>query len=148
MWQQYVVYLCLRVCNIDLCTKQYYSGLLQIEWNYIIIAALTIIMCKSRWSYFIRNSSSNSSNINKCEKLSCSSSVYIFYEICETILWVSTGYPFKSLMSEGKKEFLKMEVLRFTLLYLRPEGRSVNGPCCGWVGSLRMEAALLWTLRW
>ncbi|MCI4387673.1 hypothetical protein PGIGA_G00076990 [Pangasianodon gigas] len=52
------------------------------------------------------------------------------------------------LMAEGKKEFLSLEVLHFTLLYLRPEGRSVNSPYCGWVGSLRMEAALLWTLRW
>ncbi len=60
---------------------------------------------------------------------------------------MSTGYPFKSLMAEGKKEFLNLEVLHFTHLYLRPEGRSVNSPCCGWVGSLRMEAALLWTKR-
>ncbi len=56
-------------------------------------------------------------------KLSCSNSVQLFYEIDET---VSTGYLFKSLMPEGKKDFLNLEVLHFTLLYLRPEGRSVS----------------------
>ncbi len=56
---------------------------------------------------------------------------------------MSTGYPFKSLVAEGKKEFLNLEILQFTPLYLRPEGRSVNSPCCEWVGSLKMEAVLL-----
>lgn len=55
---------------------------------------------------------------------------------------------FRSLMAAGKKEFFSLEVLHFTLLYLRPEGRSVNSPWWGWEGSLRMEATLLVTLRW
>ena len=32
-------------------------------------------------------------------------------------------------MAVGKKEFLSLVVLHFTLLYLRPEGKSVNSPC-------------------
>ena len=36
-------------------------------------------------------------------------------------------------MAEAKKEFLSLEALHFTLLYLRPEGKSVNSPCfSGW----------------
>ncbi len=56
---------------------------------------------------------------------------------------MSTGNLFRSLMPEGRKDILNLEVLHFTFLYLRPEGWS--SPCRGWVGSLRMEAALLWT---
>lgn len=49
-------------------------------------------------------------------------------------------------MAVGKKEFLSLVVLHFILLYLRSEGRSENRPCWGCVGSVMMEAALLWTL--
>ena len=48
----------------------------------------------------------------------------------------------------GKKEFFSVVVLELTLRYLWPESRSVNHPCWGWVGSLRMEATVLWTLWW
>lgn len=49
-------------------------------------------------------------------------------------------------MAVGKEEFFSLEVLHFTRLYLRSESRSVNRPCRGCVGSLRMEAVLLWTV--
>ena len=49
----------------------------------------------------------------------------------------------KTAFSCGRR--LSLAVLDLTLLYLWPEGRSVNRPCWGWVGSLRIEAALLWT---
>ena len=48
----------------------------------------------------------------------------------------------------GQKECFSLVVLGLTLVYLWPEGRSVNRPCWEWVGSLRMEAAILWTLWW
>lgn len=38
-------------------------------------------------------------------------------------------------MVEGQKDFLNL-VLLFRLLYFLPEGRRVNGPCWGCVGSL------------
>ena len=54
----------------------------------------------------------------------------------------------RSLMAVGQKEFYSLEVLDLKLLYLRPEGINQESPYWGWVGSLRMEAALLWTLWW
>ena len=53
-----------------------------------------------------------------------------------------------SLMAVEKKESFSLVVLDLTPLYLQPEGRSGNSPCWGWVGSLRMEAALLRTRQW
>ena len=46
--------------------------------------------------------------------------------------------------SDGsRKEIIfTLVVLDLTLLYLQPEGRSVNRPCWGWVGSLRVETAV------
>ena len=42
----------------------------------------------------------------------------------------------------GEKMFLSLVVLHFTLLYLRPERKSVNSPYWGWVGSLMMEVVV------
>uniref|UniRef100_A0A3B3TC98 TNFR-Cys domain-containing protein n=1 Tax=Paramormyrops kingsleyae TaxID=1676925 RepID=A0A3B3TC98_9TELE len=61
--------------------------------------------------------------------------------ICKVICYVNeVGRLFRSLIVVGKKELFSRDVLDFTLLNLRPEGRSVNSPCWGCVGSLRMEA--------
>ena len=60
---------------------------------------------------------------------------------------VNTYLLLRSLKTVGKKEFFSLVLLDLTLLYLWPEGRSVNRSCWGWVEALRMEAALLWTLR-
>lgn len=49
---------------------------------------------------------------------------------------------FGSLMVEGQKDFLSL-VLLFRLLYFLPEGRRVNGPCWGGVGSLMLVEALM-----
>lgn len=51
---------------------------------------------------------------------------------------------FRSLMGEGgETESFSPESLHIKILYLWPEGRNVNSSCWGWVGSLRVEAALL-----
>ena len=50
-----------------------------------------------------------------------------------------------SLMAAGKREFFSLVVLDLKPLDFWPKGSSVNSPCWGWVGSLRMEASLLWT---
>lgn len=44
---------------------------------------------------------------------------------------------FRSLMAVGENEFFSQVGLDFTVLYLRPEGRSENSPCWGLVGLWR-----------
>ena len=80
----------------------------------------------------------------------------LWVQLCKMYTWnsceveyviVNTYLLWRSLKAVGKKEFFSLVLLDLTLLYLWPEGRSVNRSCWGWVEALRMEAALLWTLR-
>lgn len=51
-------------------------------------------------------------------------------------------------MAAGKKEFSNLEVLHFTLLYLRPEGRRVNSRCWGGVFGWRQPSSTFCRCLW